>query len=65
MKKKYETPTLTKVVLNPAQAVLSVCSTSATPTKLPSLGAATCKGTGSTPQRCKKTAPGGDNAGTC
>jgi hypothetical protein len=61
-KKKYEKPVLTKVVLNPAQAVLSTCSTGTTTTKASGTGT-TCKSGGN---NCtKKGVATGDSTGQC
>lgn len=59
--KKYEKPTITKVVLNPSQAVLSVCSTFPIPT-LSGGGGSTCN---SQSTKCKKQATGGNSGGRC
>ena len=66
MKKKYERPTLTKVVLNPAQAVLSVCShASAVPNKAGGTGN-TCKSSSPPATKCMKLSPAaGDSAAAC
>lgn len=55
-KLKYEKPKLTKVVLNPAQAVLAICSTTSSTARSGSIN--TCK-SGS----CKKSMPNGDSVG--
>ncbi|MCO5142163.1 MAG: hypothetical protein M9962_03630 [Oligoflexia bacterium] len=56
-KKKYISPTITLVKLNPSQAVLSVCSTTA--------GGNRKNGAGSTCRSgmCKKKANNGDSLG--
>lgn len=60
--KKYERPSVTKVTLNPTQAVLSVCSTFPVPT-LSGGGGTTCVSSG--PAKCKKQGTGGNSGGRC
>ena len=62
--KKYMKPTLTKVMLNSTQSVLSVCSTFPTVTKAGGAGA-TCKSSAPPASKCKKLGVGGNNAGLC
>lgn len=61
MKKKYVKPQITRVRLNPTQAVLTVCSTLTSSAKNGSTGS-TCRGTGT---KCKKHGFGGDSHGRC
>ena len=55
----YIAPSISIVKLNPAQAVLSVCSTTS--------GGKSANGAGTTCRSgmCKKQAKGGDSAGQC
>jgi len=62
-KKKYVKPEITFVKLNPAQAVLTVCSTAAAVSKAGG-GGATCRGTGG-PAKCKKLGVTGDSGAAC
>lgn len=61
-KKKYEPPTLTKVVLNPNQALLSVCSTVAGVNTALAAGGTFCRDNPA-PQICRKSGAAGDSAG--
>ncbi len=57
-KKIYEAPTVTKVKLNPSQAVLSVCSTTASPGTQSTGGGSFCRA-----NMCLKKGPSGDSMG--
>ena len=57
-KKKYEKPSITEVVLNPAQAILSTCSLTATGGKA-GTSSVKCKST------CQKAFSSGDSTGRC
>lgn len=58
-KKEYQKPTVTKVVLNSSQAILSICSTTGSSAKTTGTGA-TCR-----KNNCKKKGRGGDSGPAC